>query len=53
MRYAIYAIPDSVDDASFRCQVQYLLGFTYPNSYDIKAAYATGYRFAVTILDRW
>ena len=53
VRYAIYAIPDSVDDASFRCQVQYLLGFTYPNSYDIKEAYATGYRFAVTILDRW
>ncbi len=53
VRYAIYAIPDSVTDADFRCQADYLLGFTYPNSYEIKANYATGYRFAVTILDRW
>lgn len=53
VRYAIYAIPDGVADADFRCQPQYLLGFTYPNSFDIKPAYAQGYRFAVTILDRW
>lgn len=53
VRYAIYAIPDGVADADFRCQAQYLLGFTYPNSYEIKADYAQGYRFAVTILDRW
>ncbi|MDO4512339.1 MAG: family 10 glycosylhydrolase [Bacteroidales bacterium] len=53
VRYAIYAIPDAVADADFHCQAQYLLGFTYPNEYAIKAAYAQGYRFAVTILDRW
>ena len=53
VRYAIYAIPDGVADADFHCQAQYLLGFTYPNSYEIKAEYADGYRFAVAILDRW
>ncbi len=53
VRYAIYAIPDSVSDADFRCQPQYLLGFTYSNEYAIKSAYTEGYRFAVTILDRW
>ena len=53
VRYAIYAIPDSVTDAQFQCQAQYLLGFTYPNSYEIGSAYTQGYRFAVAILDRW
>ena len=53
VRYAIYAIPDGVSDADFRCQPQYLLGFTYPNFYAIKAEYAQNHRFAVSILDRW
>lgn len=53
VRYAVYAIPDSVADTQFQCQAQYLLGFTYLNSYEIKSAFTQGYRFAVAILDRW
>ena len=53
MRYVVYAIPDSVADAQFRCQPDYMLGISYSPAYGIDAAHRTGYRYAVTILDRW
>ncbi len=53
VRYVVYAIPDSVPDAQFSCQPQYMLGISYSPSYTIKSAYGSGYRYAVTVLDRW
>ena len=53
VRYVVYAIPDSVADAQFRCQPDYMLGISYSPAYGIDAAHRTGYRYAVTILDRW
>ncbi len=53
VRYVVYAIPDSVDMATFKCQPQYILGVRYAPSFDIPQAYQQGYDFAVTILDRW
>ncbi len=53
VRYVVYAIPDSVADSQFSCQPQYLLGITYSPRYVVKQAYRSGYRYAVTVLDRW
>ncbi|MBR1726624.1 MAG: family 10 glycosylhydrolase, partial [Muribaculaceae bacterium] len=53
VRYVVYAIPDGVTDAQFRCQPEYMLGISYSPAYGIDAAHRTGYRYAVTILDRW
>ena len=53
VRYVVYAIPDSVADAQFRCQPDYMLGISYSPAYGIDAAHRTGHRYAVTILDRW
>ncbi|MBR1882829.1 MAG: family 10 glycosylhydrolase [Muribaculaceae bacterium] len=53
VRYVVYAIPQSVSDAQFSCQPQYMLGVSYNPAYFIPAQYKTGYRYAVTILDRW
>ena len=53
VRYVIYAIPDGVDDSGFHCQAQYIQGVTYWASYTLPASMRDGYRYAVTILDRW
>lgn len=53
VRYVVYAIPDSVDIAQFRCQPQYLLDVSYSNNYAIPVEKKEGHRYAVTILDRW
>ena len=53
VRYVVYAIPDSVADAQFRCQPDYMLGISYSPAYGIDAAHRAGHRYAVTILDRW
>ena len=53
VRYVVYAIPDSVDIATFNCQPQYILGVRYAPVYSLPDAYKEGYDFAVTILDRW
>ncbi|MBR5727254.1 MAG: family 10 glycosylhydrolase, partial [Muribaculaceae bacterium] len=53
VRYVVYAIPDDVNDAQFHCQAEYILGVTYSPAYGIDVAHRSGYRFAVTILDRW
>ncbi len=53
VRYIVYAIPDSVADSQFTCQPEYMLGMTYDTAFGIKDAYQNGYRYAVTIFDRW
>ena len=53
VRYVVYAIPDVVEDKEFRCQARYIEGVTYWASYTLPAAKREGYRYAVTILDRW
>lgn len=53
VRYVAYAIPDSVADAQFQCQPQYMLDMTYGNSFAIPDDKKAGHRYAVTILDRW
>ncbi len=53
VRYVAYAIPDSVEDAQFQCQPQYMLDMSYSNTFTIPADKASGHRYAVTILDRW
>ena len=53
VRYVVYAYPDTVADADFACQARYIDGVSYWASYSIPAAKREGYRYAVTILDRW
>ena len=53
VRYVVYAIPDSVEDRDFHCQARYIDGVSYQASYTVPAAKREGYRYAVTILDRW
>ena len=53
VRYVVYAIPDGVEDQDFHCQAQYIDGVSYWASYTLPQAKREGYRYAVTILDRW
>ncbi len=53
VRYVVYAIPDGVEDRDFHCQAQYIEGMTYWASYTLPENKREGYRYAVTILDRW
>ena len=53
VRYVVYAIPSGVEDKDFHCQAQYIEGVSYWASYTLSAAKREGYRYAVTILDRW
>ena len=53
VRYVVYGIPDSVPDSAFNCQPQYIMDVSYACHYTIPTAYSSGYRYAVTILDRW
>jgi uncharacterized lipoprotein YddW (UPF0748 family) len=53
VRYVVYTIPDGVDDKDFHCQAKYIDGVSYWASYSLPAAKREGYRYAVTILDRW
>ena len=53
VRYVVYAIPDGVEDRDFRCQAQYIEGVSYWTSFTLPAGKREGYRYAVTILDRW
>ena len=50
VRYTVYAVP--VSEEAFTRQPEYLLGFTYTNSYEIPGDKATGYRYAVCVYDR-
>jgi hypothetical protein len=53
VRYVVYTIPDGVQDSDFRSQAQYIDGVSYWASYPVPAAKHEGYRYAVSILDRW
>jgi len=53
VRYVVYAIPDDVDMTQFNCQAQYIDGVSYWTSYTLPATKREGYRYAVSILDRW
>ena len=53
VRYVIYTIPGGVEDKDFTCQAKYIDGVSYWASYTLPAAKREGYRYAVTILDRW
>ena len=53
VRYVVYAIPDGVEDRDFRCQARYIDGVSYMASYTLPEDKREGYRYAVTILDRW
>ena len=53
VRYVVYAIPDGVEDKDFHCQAQYIDGVSYWASYTLPDNKREGYRYAVTILDRW
>ena len=53
VRYVVYAIPDGVEDKDFHCQAQYIDGVSYWASYTLPASKREGYRYAVSILDRW
>ena len=46
-------IPDGVEDRDFHCQARYIDGISYGASYTLPASKREGYRYAVTILDRW
>ncbi|MBQ3730586.1 MAG: family 10 glycosylhydrolase [Muribaculaceae bacterium] len=53
VRYVIYTIPDSVEDRDFHCQAEYIDGISYWVNYTLPANKREGYRYAVSILDRW
>ncbi len=53
VRYVVYAIPNGVEDRDFHCQAKYIEGVSYWASFTLPAAKREGYRYAVTILDRW
>lgn len=52
VRYTVYAVPENVEQSQFNCQGEYLLGTSYDTNYEIPQAYATGYQYAVCVLDR-
>ena len=53
VRYVVYAIPDGVEDTDFHSQALYIDGVSYWASYNLPADKREGYRYAVSILDRW
>ena len=53
VRYVIYTIPEDVQDSEFHCQAKYIEGISYWATYTLPAAKREGYRYAVSILDRW
>ena len=53
VRYVVYAIPDGLEDNDFHAQAKYIDGVSYWASYTLPANKREGYRYAVSILDRW
>ena len=59
VHYAVYAIPDAITDVSAERSTSggiltnYLLQVCYTNSFSIPATYQSGYRFAVSVVDRY
>ena len=52
VRYSVYAFPITMNTSTFTGQIDYLLGMTYDQQYDIPAEYQQGYQYAVCVLDR-
>lgn len=52
VRYVVYAYPDTVPDAQFLCQAQYIAGIAYDPTFTLPENRLNGYKYAVTILDR-
>lgn len=59
VRYSVYAIPNTISDATANRSTYggllstYLLGFCYQNTFQIPDQYLDGYRFAVCVYDRY
>lgn len=53
VRYTVYAVPTSVNKATFNRQPEYLLGVSYTKNYTIPDKYLAGYDFAVCVYDRY
>ena len=59
VHYAVYAIPDAITDVSAERSTSggiltnYLLQVCYTNSFSIPELYKSGYRFAVSVVDRY
>lgn len=59
VHYAVYAIPDAITDVSAERSTSggiltnYLLQVCYTNSFSIPEIYKNGYRFAVSVVDRY
>ena len=53
VRYVVYAIPNEVEDKDFHCQGDFIAGVSYWASFSLPDNLLVGYRYAVTILDRW
>ena len=53
VRYVVYAYPDELDDAQFTGQPEYILGVSYGTRFGIPVNRREGYRYAVSILDRY
>lgn len=53
MRYTVYAVPNSVPDANFDREPEYLLGVSYSTTYTIPSDKVSGYRCAVCVYDRY
>ena len=52
VRYTVYAFPITMNASTFTGQIDYLLGMTYEQEYEIPAQYQQGYQYAVCVLDR-
>ena len=52
VRYTVYAVPSSTQNADFAKGVESLIGVTYTNSFEIPSEYLAGYKYAVCVYDR-
>lgn len=53
VRYTVYAVPETLSDAEFGCQPQYLESVTYVPEFTVPEEKAAGYRWAVCVYDRY
>lgn len=53
VRYTVYAVPETLTDAEFGCQPQYLEAVTYTPEFTIPEEKMSGYRWAVCVYDRY
>lgn len=53
VRYVIYAVPESVADNDFKAQQEYIVGISYTTDFTLPDNYKSGYKYAISILDRY